>query len=87
MLQYSLLEGLKVVLIELIKNFCCIQKVFLALWWDIFYDFMRIHEDYVRKDLGVLGLTKVVEFSVAWKLLTSVGRDRQIIFWKQSTRN
>lgn len=77
MLQYSLL-GLKVALIKTEQKLLLYARVFLALGWDTLDAFMRIREDYVRKDIGVLGLTNVVEFSVSWKLLPFVDRDREI---------
>lgn len=49
-------------------------RAFLAVGWDILDTFMKIREDYVRKGLCVLGLTKVVEFSVAWKPLHFLDR-------------
>ena len=73
-----MLEGLKVVPIKTEQKLLLYARVILALGWDILGAFIRKRQDYVRKDLGVLGLTMVDEFSVAWKLLLFVDRDRQI---------
>lgn len=71
-------ERLKVLVIKTKEKRLLYARVFLAFVWDTVDAFMSTHEDYARKDLGVLGLTKVAEFSVAWILLPFVDRDRQI---------
>lgn len=53
--EFILPEGLKVVLIKTKQKLLLHWRIFLVLGWHTFDAFMRIHEDYVKKDAGVMG--------------------------------